>query len=205
MYLIYDTETNGLPQYYKAPSTETDNWPKMVSIAYMVCSEDGEKLFQGYFEIKPTWSKSDHDLVAQRTHGLSYEHLMQNGVDVKEVISRIIPHLYYCQYHIGHNLNYDSNILACEMFRNNTLGVANKTTHYICTMQASTDYCKIPNPKYKGYKWPKLTELYDKLFMEEVEDAHNALADVKATQRCFFELKARNIILFNKQGKPFYK
>ena len=27
MYLIFDTETTGLPKNFKAPITDTDNWP----------------------------------------------------------------------------------------------------------------------------------------------------------------------------------
>ena len=38
-----------------------------------------------------------------------------------------------------------------------------------------------------GYKYPRLEELYFKLFQENF-DAHNALNDVKATARCFWEL-----------------
>ncbi len=40
----------------------------------------------------------------------------------------------------------------------------------------------------KGYKSPKLEELYKFLFKEDIINAHNAAADVDATARCFFEL-----------------
>ena len=62
----------------------------------------------------------------------------------------------------------------------------------ICTMQSTVDFCAIPG-KY-GYKFPKLQELYKKLFGNEFEDAHNALSDIRATLKCYLELKKRGII-----------
>ncbi|MBR3480843.1 MAG: hypothetical protein IKH32_09190 [Prevotella sp.] len=62
----------------------------------------------------------------------------------------------------------------------------------ICTMQSSTDFCRIRG--YYGYKFPKLQELYWKLFGEDFDDAHNAMSDIEATERCFWELKKSGII-----------
>ena len=50
-------------------------------------------------------------------------------------------------------------------------------------MQASTNYCRLPGPY--GYKWPKLSELHIKLFGEDFDEAHNASADINATEKCF--------------------
>ncbi len=61
---------------------------------------------------------------------------------------------------------------------------------FYCTMRSTTEVTKIGyNPKYKSYKWPKLEELHRVLFGEQVMGAHNAMVDVRATLRCFFELK----------------
>ncbi len=59
-------------------------------------------------------------------------------------------------------------------------------------MESSIDFCAIPG--YYGYKYPSLQELHKKLFNYEFEDAHNALSDIRATLKCFFELKEREII-----------
>lgn len=67
--------------------------------------------------------------------------------------------------------------------------------HCVCTMQSSTDFCAIPsNSYYGGYKWPKLEELYRKLFGRMFDDAHDALADVSATKECYFELRRRGVL-----------
>jgi DNA polymerase III subunit epsilon len=57
----------------------------------------------------------------------------------------------------------------------------------ICTMQATTDFCKIQGPY--GYKWPSLPELHFKLFRETFDEAHDAMVDINATARCFWELR----------------
>jgi hypothetical protein len=59
-------------------------------------------------------------------------------------------------------------------------------------MEASTDFCKIQG--YYGYKWPKLSELHIKLFGEDFDGAHDALADIEATARCFWEMRKLKLI-----------
>lgn len=61
-----------------------------------------------------------------------------------------------------------------------------------CTMKSATDYCKLPGKK--GFKAPRLSELHQVLFGTDFDHAHNALADVEATARCFWELKKRGVI-----------
>jgi DNA polymerase III epsilon subunit-like protein len=45
-----------------------------------------------------------------------------------------------------------------------------------------------------GHKWPKLSELHQKLFGVTFEEAHDAAVDIEATAKCFWELKRRGII-----------
>jgi DNA polymerase III epsilon subunit-like protein len=61
-----------------------------------------------------------------------------------------------------------------------------------CTMFSSTAHCAIQGSR--GNKWPKLEELHQKLFGEGFEGAHDALVDVQACARCFFELKRLGVI-----------
>ena len=59
-------------------------------------------------------------------------------------------------------------------------------------MLSATDYCQLPG-RY-GFKWPTLQELHSTLFNESFDGAHDALSDVRACARCFFELKFRKIV-----------
>ena len=62
----------------------------------------------------------------------------------------------------------------------------------ICTMKCSTDFCKLPGKK--GFKSPRLSELHQVLFGTGFDNAHNAMADVEATARCFWKLKEKNLV-----------
>ena len=53
MYLIFDTETTGLPKNWKAPITDTDNWPRCVQIAWQLHDEMGELVEDQNYLIKP--------------------------------------------------------------------------------------------------------------------------------------------------------
>ena len=63
---------------------------------------------------------------------------------------------------------------------------------YRCTMKESVSYCALPKLKY-----PKLQDLYTKLFGKQFKDAHNAMADIQATFECFWELVKLGVIDLN--------
>ena len=53
MYLIFDTETTGLPQNFNAPLSDSDNWPRMVQIAWQLHDEEGKLIENQDYIIKP--------------------------------------------------------------------------------------------------------------------------------------------------------
>ncbi len=94
---------------------------------------------------------------------------------------------------IGHNIKFDINALGAEFIRS---GIETKFLEkkQVCTMRSSTGHLKLPGGRGGKFKPPKLIELYEYLFEEQFQQAHNAAADVEATARCFFELLRRKII-----------
>ena len=87
---------------------------------------------------------------------------------------------------VAHNMSFDEKIMGAEFLRNHMPdSIASKKK--ICTMQSTTNFCAIDGPY--GYKWPKLAELHFKLFRTSFDEAHNAAADIRATAKCFWELK----------------
>src|SRR5690625_6827498 len=82
---------------------------------------------------------------------------------------------------IGHNLDFDLNIMGAEYYRLGRENPLDQKTP-IDTKDESTEYCAIPGGRGR-YKWPTLAELHDKLFQVGFEEAHNAAADVEATAR----------------------
>ena len=69
MYLIFDTETTGLPRRWDAPLTDSDNWPRAVQIAWQLHDEWGELIEHQDFLIKPDGFDVPYD--AEKVHGIS--------------------------------------------------------------------------------------------------------------------------------------
>ena len=53
MFLIFDTETTGLPRSYNAPLTDFDNWPRMVQLAWQLHDAFGNLISSNSVIVKP--------------------------------------------------------------------------------------------------------------------------------------------------------
>ena len=184
MFLIFDTETTGLPVDYKAPLTNFENWPRLVQLAWQCHDLNGKFLFAKNHVIKPEgFVIPEH--VARKVHHITTEKALEIGEDLKTVLREFADDVQKATLVVGHNISFDLSIVGCEFLRcgmENVLESAKK----LCTKESSTDFCGIIE---KGrIKWPNLTELHQKLFGMPFEDAHNAAGDVVATTRCFLEL-----------------
>lgn len=189
MYLFFDTETTGLPRNWKAPISDLDNWPRMVQLAYWLYNGDGNRISGGDFIIKPVGFTIPAE--AERIHGISTVRAIKEGKDLQIVLRDFQKTVKQAKYLVAHNMSFDEKIVGAEFLRNK-MEDSLPTKIRICTMQSSTNYCALPGPY--GNKWPKLTELHQKLFQKGFEEAHNAAADVSATIKCFWELKRLGII-----------
>jgi len=98
-----------------------------------------------------------------------------------------------CSYFAGHNLAFDLNILGAEWYR---LGWGSLPQRKILDTKCDevTQYCALPGGKNGQFKWPKLEELYEKLFASSFEKAHNAAFDIAANGKVLFELIKMGII-----------
>jgi len=192
MYIFFDTETTGLPKNWKAPVTDVDNWPRITQLAWQVYDKDGKLLHERSDLIKPDgWEIPDEQFFID--NNMSTERCEKEGVELNEILKDFINKVNKCKYLIAHNMNFDEKIIGCEMIRENMK--FKKEPNKLCTMQESTHYCKMKPFRYGTYKWPSLDELHNKLFDEGFDGAHDALADVKACARSFFELKNRKVML----------
>ena len=186
MYLIFDTETTGLPKSWNAPITNTDNWPRCIQIAWQLHDEMGNVIEHNDFLIKPDNFNIPYD--AERIHGISTELAEEQGISLNECLLLFNEVLSKTKFIVGQNLNFDLNIMGCEFHRlsletkMNSLPVLDTCTEKTALM------CQIPGGRGGKFKLPTLTELHNHLFGVGFGDAHNATADVEATTRCFLEL-----------------
>ncbi|RZN84220.1 MAG: DNA polymerase III subunit alpha [Winogradskyella sp.] len=189
MYLIFDTETTGLPKRWNAPITDTDNWPRAIQIAWQLHDEMGNCIEHQDYLIKPDGFNIPYD--AEKIHGISTELAQEQGVALVEVLEKFNIAMSKTKFIVGQNVGFDVNIMGAEYVRGN---VANPLQELpvldTCTEHTAT-LCQIPGGRGGKYKLPTLTELHQFLFNTPFGEAHNATADVEATTRCFLELVRR--------------
>jgi DNA polymerase-3 subunit alpha len=191
MYLIFDTETTGLPFNYNAPVTDLDNWPRMVQLAWECHDRSGRLTEAKCYIIKPEGYSIPY--AAEKIHGVSTEKALSEGASLEIVLREFALSLEQTAVIIGHNIEFDLSILGAEFVRKGIDSLLFKITS-LCTKEVATEFCALPGGKGGKFKWPTLSELYEKLFESSFDEAHNAAADVAATARCFFELLRREII-----------
>jgi len=189
MYLIFDTETTGLPKRWDAPVTDTDNWPRCIQIAWQLHDDMGRLIENQDYIIKPDGFNIPYD--AERIHGISTDLAMEQGHDLREILDKFNVALSKSKFIVGQNVGFDVNIMGCEFHR---FGVANSMAGMkvldTCT-EITAEMLKLPGGRGGRFKLPTLTELHEYLFGEPFAEAHNATADVEATTRCFLELLKR--------------
>jgi hypothetical protein len=188
-YLFFDTETTGLPRNWKAPVTDLDNWPRMIQIAWVLCDNKGNYIESDDYIIMPERFKIPID--ASKVHGISTERAIREGEDLTRVLNMFNRLVERSDFIVAHNISFDEKIVGAEFIRKSIRSVLNKKRK-ICTMESSTNYCKIPGPY--GYKWPKLSELHIKLFGKDFDEAHDASVDIEATVKCFWEMRKRGLV-----------
>lgn len=191
MFLIFDTETTGLPRDWNAPLTDLDNWPRAVQIAWQLHDEVGNLVEAKDFLIRPDGYDIPYD--AERIHGISTELAMQQGAELSDVIQEFNQALNKATFVVGQNIGFDINIMGAEFLRTNVETRMHAMPVLDTCTEVTANLCKIPGGRGGRFKLPTLTELHGYLFDVPFGEAHNATADVEATTRCFFELIRREV------------
>lgn len=182
MYLFFDTETNGFP-------------PKanMTQLAFILTDENGNVIKQYESLIKPQgWTIPKTEFFIE--NNMSTERCEAHGIPVYDALRELQEALKMCTYKIAHNIKFDNDIVSNELIR---AGITHQLFQFKkqhCTMLTNVQFVGALNKWGKPGKWPKLMELHVKLFDCEFEGAHDALDDVRAMVKCFFELKKRGLI-----------
>jgi DNA polymerase-3 subunit alpha len=195
MYLIFDTETTGLPRNWNAPLSDSDNWPRCIQIAWQIHDKDGKLMEHQDYLVQPEGFNIPYD--AEKIHGISTELAQAKGITLAEVIEKFNEALLKSKFIVGQNVGFDTNIMGAEYHR---LGIEDPIPNYpvldTCT-EVTAKLCQLPGGRGGKFKLPTLTELHKFLFNAPFGEAHNATADVEATTRCFLELVRRQIFTTN--------
>lgn len=191
MYLIFDTETTGLPKKWGAPISDTDNWPRCIQIAWQLHDDMGKLIEHQDYLVKPEGFNIPYD--AERIHGISTELAEAEGISLAEVLEKFNIALGKAKFIVGQNLGFDINIMGCEFYRMGVTSPMGEMPILDTCTEVTASLLKLPGGRGGKFKLPTLTELHSYLFNVPFAEAHNATADVEATTRCFLELIRRDI------------
>jgi DNA polymerase III epsilon subunit-like protein len=188
MYFCFDTETSGLPEYtprrgYHPPqSYEKYNTSRIVQISWIIADKDLNIVSKETHYIKP-----DNFIIPEQTiaiHGITNEKAHELGKPIYEVLNTLVENLHLIKTAVAHNVHFDVNILRAECYRYGfgDIGeIIGKAKRY-CTMERGKHHmCLTKNPK--------LAELYEALYDEPMQNAHDAEADTYYCYKCFELLK----------------
>lgn len=221
--LVFDTETTGLPKTQIVSPSTMHLWPHVVQFSYIIFDTESNKIVK----IKDCIIKvPDGFTIAEenaKIHGITTEISLAQGIGLQPVLEEFFADFDTSDHIVGHNVSFDINMIKAELQRLITdsfnvdevtklqgyLTKITTSTKFYCTMQETIDYCAIElKDKYgRPYKkFPKLLELYQKMFGLTPKNLHNSLNDVIVCLRCFINLKYKiDIVEYSEEVKQMIK
>jgi DNA polymerase III epsilon subunit-like protein len=201
--LVFDTETTGLPKSKIISPTTLDLWPHIVQFSYIIFDSETNRIIKikdCIIKIPDTVTISEEN---SNIHGITNEITSRRGINIQHVIEEFFEDINNVDHIVGHNVSFDINMVKVELNRlllnsdeviqfQDYLTVLNESNNIYCTMQESIELCAIEMKDKFGRsykKFPKLVELYKKMFNVTPNNLHNSLNDVIVCLRCFMKLK----------------
>ena len=190
---FFDTETNGLQ-----PNG------RIVEFGYIICEYDIETCIQTISTSESLRFKPFSEIpeACTKVHWITNDDVKDCPRFIEAFLTKFVVLAKEMDYIIGHNVNFDMDMIEAECGdylksrpdKRAKFQVWKEETRakLLDTMLASIELCNLPWKRWP--KWPKLQELHVKLFWQEFDGAHWAMADIEATARCFFELLNRGLM-----------
>lgn len=200
--LVFDTETNGLPKNMYESFYKTENWPRILQIAWQVLllSEDGQSIAAAesgnmYVTPDPTMA---WDAEAAAVHGITRDLLETQGRPLTETLAAFREVAATTDVWIAHNIAFDAPVVMAEYVRSGSTDFTWLPPSQYCTCDSTRALCKLPTiyatPR-NPYKRPKLSELHTWLFgAPGAYAAHDAAGDVACLSACVQELLRRRLV-----------
>ncbi len=191
--IVFDLETTGLPitpkkwGSYHNPS-ETNYYDNCRVVQIGVVSEREQHVWF----IKP----EGFEITNSSFHGITQD-IAENGVEWDKMIVELMEIFSRYDKIVGHNILFDINVFASELYRRGCNSTAMKfcSIPYECTMYQGRLFMQSP-------KVPRLIALYEHLFGEQVIQKHDALEDCCITFDCYVKMLGLDIPKRYHQGIP---
>jgi DNA polymerase III epsilon subunit-like protein len=196
-FLVFDTETTGLPQSkFISPST-LYQWPHIVQFSYVIYDSSLNDIVESKDYVIKVPKSILISEESTKIHGITNEISVKSGIRINEALNEFFYYLRGVDRIIGHNIEFDLNMIKVELLRiinNDTitseqLKIYKYDLHYLtnyknisCTLKDSIKFCNIQLLDKNG-------KPYLKLFNKSPSNLHNSFNDILVTLRCFMKLQ----------------
>lgn len=190
--LFFDTETTGLP--IRDAGVSHEEQPGLVQFAALLHDGGGREVASASLIVD---SGRYVSAAASEIHGITPDIVSSVGVPEKAAVGLFYRLVNQCDVIVAHNVDFDLLMMNIAASRAKImLPSGGKLVR--CTMRESAPILNLPpTERMKEYghgdkpKAPRLEEAYRHFFGEELTGAHDALVDVRACARIYYELVAR--------------
>lgn len=195
MNFFFDVETTGLPRrgYNGYQDIQAFDSARLLSISWILV-HNNKPIEQSYFLVRPESFEISEDSI--KIHGITRKLAMEIGLSMETVLKMVWEAITRSRTLIAHNINFDISILLSEFYRagmEDAIKCVNEKAH-VCTMRKGKDFMGVK-------KFPKLSELYQYLFHEELSNAHDAQYDTLHCYKCYSKMfpQDENVFYFGKK------
>jgi DNA polymerase III epsilon subunit-like protein len=185
MEFFFDTETTGLPErsgnrYASYKKLEKYDKSRIVSISWIV-TQQHKVVNQSHFIVKPDGFIISEESI--RIHGITNEFANENGCEIRNVFETLKSILPNCSTLIAHNIDFDINILQSELYRYGYIDIVEEIgkKNKVCTMKKGKDVMK-------SRAYPKLGALYQFLYGDQIQNAHDSQYDTYYCYKCYISM-----------------
>lgn len=208
--LFFDVETTGLiPKgvIISKGDISLELLPYILQVSFVVWNMDTNTIDTKYNTYINIPSKIHILPEIEKLTGITREKC-HHGVVITEALDKLYEAYIRCNTIVAHNIEFDSNMMRIELARN----TGRKTRHLgdllntgyekstnklrYCTMVQSVELCNITvqtidkrGQPYQYKKFPKLAELYEKLFGIVPENLHDSMVDTIACLKCYMKMR----------------
>lgn len=188
-------------------------WPHIVQFSYVIYDTTINQILK----ISDSIIKLPAGVVIPQEciniHGITNEMSAKRGVEIDAVLQKFMADVQLVDKIVAHNMNFDFNMIKAEVYRMMNRAYPHFTRRAVetveryktylfilenlkeklyCTMKTTITLCNIQMMTKTGRtfaKFPKLSELHEKIFGVAPKKLHNSLNDVVVCLRCYYQLE----------------
>jgi DNA polymerase-3 subunit epsilon len=188
--LFIDTESTGVPDF-SAPA-EAAHQPNLVQLAWILAdARTGRELRVASTIVRPVGWTIPADAIA--VHGITEEMARKFGRALPFVLADFADVLDDAEMLVAHSIDFDRRIVSTAAHR--SPGSGHSVLQHLRDLRSEKRLrCTLAENRslsLSGQRFPSLLEVHQHYFGSAFESQHDALADVRACARVWFEMQRR--------------